>query len=318
MGGGNWTKQKFQSYTLKKSMTLDSQTNRVIGNYSAQEMFKSRDLHPDLNPYEKIRECRETEEHPNVLPVILALDVTGSMGDGCVEVAKSLGTMMGSIYDKFSNERVTVQIMVMGIGDLKYDYSPLQVSQFESDIRIAEQLDLIYFEGGGGGNGFESYTAAWYYALNRCQIDCLNRGQKGIIITMGDEGMNPYLPEHELIKAIGIPEKVKDSDMNTEELYPRVIQSFDVYHFAIDSPLTSYRSYELNIASSFGNLLGERLSILSIEKIPDKIISIISDHIMNFKFRDGNEMNVINTVPTETPEEPDTEPQVWEIPTINF
>lgn len=84
--------------------------------------------------------------------------------------------------------------MIMGIGDLAYDGCPIQVSQFESDIRIAEQLDKIYFEFGGGGNSFESYTAAWYFGSRHTKLDCLNRGKKGIIITMGDEQLNPYLP----------------------------------------------------------------------------------------------------------------------------
>ena len=65
----------------------------------------------------------------------------------------------------------------MGIGDLAYDYAPIQASQFESDIRIAEQLDKIYFEGGGGGNNFESYTAAWYFGVHNCKLDCWNRGE---------------------------------------------------------------------------------------------------------------------------------------------
>lgn len=38
------------------------------------------------------------------------------------------------------------------------ELSPM--SQFESDVRIAEVLDKIYMEHGGRGNAYESYTAA--------------------------------------------------------------------------------------------------------------------------------------------------------------
>lgn len=82
----------------------------------------------------------------------------------------------------------------MGIGDLSYDRFPIQASQFESDIRIAEQLEKVYFEFGGGGNFYESYTAAWYFGARHTKLDCWNRGKKGIIITIGDERLNPYLP----------------------------------------------------------------------------------------------------------------------------
>ena len=77
------------------------------------------------------------------------------MGNTAVEVAKKLNEIMTNLYEEVSD----VQFMIMGIGDLYCDEAPIQASQFESDIRIAEQLDKIYFEGGGGGNGYESYTA---------------------------------------------------------------------------------------------------------------------------------------------------------------
>jgi hypothetical protein len=79
-------------------------------------------------------------------------------------------------------------IMFMAIGDAAYDYSPLQVSQFEADIRIAQQLQDIYLEGKGGGNDTESYDLAWYFAANHTSIDSFEkRGKKGYLVTVGDE-----------------------------------------------------------------------------------------------------------------------------------
>lgn len=53
-----------------------------------------------LDPKNVIRECCDTEEHPNTIPVILALDVTGSMGQAAVEVAKKLNVIMTKLnYD---------------------------------------------------------------------------------------------------------------------------------------------------------------------------------------------------------------------------
>ena len=162
MGSGVWTTSSYASYSTSIGRSVvDDPVKGVVtlsSNYTAQDLFTSSKLQPELNPRGVIRECLDTEEHPNTVPVILALDVTGSMGSAAAEVAKKLNEVMTKLYENVTD----VEFMIMGIGDLAYDCAPLQISQFESDVRIAEQLDKIYFEGGGGGNRYESYTGAWY------------------------------------------------------------------------------------------------------------------------------------------------------------
>ena len=238
MGGGSWTVDTFTSYsTVTKGAKLNSR-GVLDTSMSNQEMFKARKVDKALNPYNVMRECRDSEEHPETTPVILALDVTGSMGDAAVEVAKKLNVIMTKLYDKVKD----VEFMIMGIGDLYCDEGSIQISQFESDIRIAEQLDKIWFEFGGGGNLSESYTAAWYMGSRHCDLDCWKRGKKGIIITMGDEALNPYLPKRQLARVTG--DNV-ESDIETEALYNDVIEKFDVYHLAIKEAGNCYNMYRL-------------------------------------------------------------------------
>lgn len=212
MGGGSWTRDNFTSYVTTAKCAMVDDFGVVRGLNSVQDNFKSRCLVAELNPKNVVRECVDSAEHPNTKPVILALDVTGSMGSAAMEVAKQINVVMTSLYEKMTD----VEFMIMGIGDLAYDNAPIQASQFESDIRIAEQLDKIYFEGGGGGNSYESYTAAWYFGLNHTKLDCWNRGQKGVIITMGDEPLNPYLPKNTLSVATG--DNLQDN-VETAQLY---------------------------------------------------------------------------------------------------
>ena len=148
MGYGSWSNSTYADYSksVGRTVTNINGINYVDGNYSAQELYRSRQLDSVLDPKNVVRECCDSEEHPNTIPVILALDVTGSMGNTAVEVAKKLNEIMTNLYEEVSD----VQFMIMGIGDLYCDAAPIQASQFESDIRIAEQLDKIYFEGGGG------------------------------------------------------------------------------------------------------------------------------------------------------------------------
>ena len=84
-----------------------------------------------------MRECCDSEEHPNTIPVILGLDVTGSMGEAAVKTAQALNEIMTTLYSEVND----IEFCTMGIGDLFYDHSPIQISQFESDVRIVEQLE---------------------------------------------------------------------------------------------------------------------------------------------------------------------------------
>lgn len=272
MGGGAWTSASYSTYTKStRGISLDDFVNI---NYSAQEMYTSRRLAPELNPHNVMRECCDTEEHPKTLPIILALDVTGSMGDASVKVAKKLNEIMTELYAD-SNIK-DIEFCIMGIGDLAYDSAPIQISQFESDIRIAEQLDKIYFEAGGGGNKYESYTAAWYMGVNHAKLDCWKRGQKGIIITLGDEGPNPYLPKRGLSEATG--DKLQ-GDVETKELYNDTIQKYDIYHIAVNDPSSSYTYHQRyhNIDKQWEELLGDHYMVSTLDNLAQTIVEIIKN-----------------------------------------
>lgn len=274
MGWGSWTRDSFTNYvTTTKCMNvaIDATTGdaTIACSCSAQDMFTARELEPMLNPKGVIRECFDTEEHPNTVPVILALDVTGSMGEAAVEVAKKLNVVMTKLYDQISD----VEFMIMGIGDLSYDKYPIQASQFESDIRIMEQLDKVYFEFGGGGNSFESYTAAWYFGSRHTKLDCWNRGKKGIIITMGDERLNPYLPiQGRNCSFEGVIGDTLQDNVETKDLYHEASEKFDIYHLDVNH---GWR-FDDGIAGSFKEYLDDKhFRQVNLDNIADEIVDII-------------------------------------------
>lgn len=269
MGGGSWTRSAFRSYSIKSNRDVDSD-----GYSSTQNMFTKHYLDESLDIKDKIRECCDTDEHPNTIPVILALDVTGSMGDACKRVAQSLNVIMTDLYSKFKD----IEFMVMAIGDLAYDSAPIQASQFESDIRIAEHTDKVWFEAGGGGNQFESYTAAWFVGVNCCKLDCWQRGRKGIIITLGDEPLNPYLPWKELKETIGGQFNF-DRDILTNDLYNQVSELYDVYHIAVDDRETAYSSYATMNYNTWGKLLGDKFKVSTLKSLPQTIVACISNSV---------------------------------------
>lgn len=294
MGTGSWTSKAFADYTVSTKCVANVDDFVKSRGISTQDVFKVDTLSKSLNPYRIMRECRDNDEHPNTLPVILALDVTGSMGSSAVAVAKQLGKIMESIY---SDSAVTdVEFCMMAIGDLAYDESPIQMGQFESDIRIAEQLDAIYFEGHGGGNNYESYTAAWYMGLNHCDLDCWKRGRKGIIITLGDELPNPYLPKNGRLNGLATAtgDKLQDN-IETKELLPQVREKFDVYHISVNDPNSSYEYNNRTgkVDTQWQELLGKDCYfVCGLNDLGKTISSIVIGNIFpSIRVNDSNEIS---------------------------
>lgn len=285
MGNGTWTTSSYSAYTTS-SRGLSADEFAVSNDFTAQTMYTARRLASELNPKDVMRECCDSDEHPYTLPVILALDVTGSMGGAAMKVAQKLNEIMTNLYNDESIK--DIEFCVMGIGDLAYDDAPVQISQFESDIRIAEQLDKVYFEAGGGGNKYESYSAAWYMGLLHCSLDCWNRGRKGIIITMGDELPNPYLPKERIASITG--DKVQD-DIETTELLKEVKEKYDVYHIAVNDSETSYKMYQswYDEDSKWRELLGENYYVATLNDLATVIVNIIKNRETS-TINSGNEV----------------------------
>lgn len=274
MGGGTWTACAYDTYT--KATYNVSADSISTANFTTQNFYRSRSLADILNAKGKIRECLDSDEHPNSYPIILALDVTGSMGSAATEAGKKLGEIMTSIYE---NEAIIdPEFCVMAIGDLAYDNAPIQMSQFESDIRIAEQLDKVYFEGGGGTNQYESYTMAWYMGLRHAKLDCWERNAKGLIITLGDEQINPYLPKDGIQNYAG---DTIQANVETNDLYKEVCEKYDVYHISVNDSRSSYRwnNQQDAVDKSWISVIGEtHYHVSTLEDLADTIISIIFEH----------------------------------------
>lgn len=269
MGSGYWTRESFVTYNTSRGRTVNA-SGHLDKKLTDQQIYTQRSLHEKLNPLNVMRECCDSEEHPASIPVILALDVTGSMGPAAAEVARKLNEVMTRLYDEVKD----VEFMVMGIGDLAYDKAPIQISQFESDIRIAEQLDYVWLEHGGGSNPFESYTAAWYMGLYHTKLDCWKRGKRGLIITMGDEPLNPHLPYEPLAKATG---DQLNKDVDTKALYKEVIGRYDLYHLHVVHRNPDFYGERVN--RSFGEQLPQgHLKSVTVDTITEAIVSIVKAH----------------------------------------
>ena len=272
MGHGNWRDNDFREYSRRAGRRIRRDGTVDLSGYrNVRDMYQEKGLCRDLDPRGVMRECCETPEHPDTLPVILALDVTGSMGRAAMEVAGKLGEVMREVLG-FGKD---IEFMIMGIGDLDYDRAPIQISQFESDIRIAGQLDKIYFEGGGGGNRWESYTGAWYMAARHTVLDCWKSGRRGLLITMGDEPLNPVLPGKILGEVTG---DSLQGDVRTDRLYREVLQKYAVYHINVEHGHSE--TFRRAAMDAWSRILDRRhLMECSVEGISQAIVRIILDEL---------------------------------------
>ena len=220
MGHGNY------SHAAHAALVADR------ANSSRTEVFRQSSCHPMMNPRGlKMRESRDSADHPNSLGVVFALDVTGSMGDiPQILATRELPTFMSLLS---ACGIADPQLLFMAIGDATSDQAPLQVGQFESTAQLMDQwLTWSYLEGGGGGSGEESYELAFYMAAQHTDMDCwVKRRKKGYLFITGDELPYPSISYHQIGTLVG---DNLDEDIRIEEAIAAAAETYHVFFLVPD------------------------------------------------------------------------------------
>ncbi|MGB6153562.1 MAG: hypothetical protein WBG48_16395 [Pricia sp.] len=231
---------------------------------------RERKAHEAMNPNGiSFREARDSEVHPNSVPIILGLDVTGSMGHIPHDLVKDgLPKLMGGIIE---NGVPDAALLFLGIGDHECDGYPLQVGQFESgDKELDMWLTRTYIESGGGGNGGESYLLAWYFAAFHTKTDAFEkRNQKGLLFTVGDE------PNLKILSGSAIKEIMGSGQQSYTdlELLAEARKRYEVYHINL-----LHSGIAEAADSGWKEVLGENcISVKDYKTVPDVIKSIICE-----------------------------------------
>lgn len=214
---------------LCRSASLGYHTKSVNEIFTQQ---KERRIHDSMSPRNvDKRECRDSETHPNSIPIVLTLDLTGSMGSIPHELIKDgLPTLMGTLTQ---NGVPDASLLFLGVGDHECDKAPLQVGQFESgDKELDMWLTRTWIEGNGGGNAGESYLLAWYFAANHIVTDAFEkRNKKGFLFTIGDEACLKSLPKSAIKEIMG--DTARGQSVTDKELLAAAQEMYNVYHLHI-------------------------------------------------------------------------------------
>ena len=230
---------------------------------SMEEIFTQKTMDPKMNPKGAIRECCETEEHPDTLPIIIGLDVTGSMGHVPAHLIKN---DFPEVMKKILEEGVPCpQLCFVAYGDHLCDDFPLQIGQFEASDELMEKwLTSIYLEGGGGGNGGERTTLVYYFAARHTSCDAITkRGKKGLLITIGDEPNHPNYAKNDMNNIFGGAEK----DLTSGEIITEARKNWEIYHINI----LDWVGSTAPVKNCWNELLGDHF--ISVEDNTDANIS---------------------------------------------
>jgi hypothetical protein len=235
---------------------------------SADAIF-SKSLKDSMNPAkfkDGMRECRDSDDHPYSVPIMVFLDVTGSMGS----IPEKL------IKDKFPDLMETLiknnvedaQVCFGAIGDHISDKVPLQCGQFEQDtVKLLDSLQDVFIEKGGGGQYMESYPLAWYTAAYHTSTDSFEkRGLKGFLFTIGDENFHKKYDGKTICNIMGIGEA---EEKTAQQLYDAACEKYHVFHIHVNDG--SYTMKQLG--TGWEDLLKERLLIL---KHSDNVAELIA------------------------------------------
>lgn len=259
MGRGSYTAADWNK--LRNSRNLNNAASET-------EIFRKTSCDQRFDPkFIQTREARDSDDHPESLPIILGLDVTGSMGYLAKKVAQeSLNETMMKLYS--TNAVKDPALMFAAYGDID-DASPLQVTQFESDIRIAEQLLDLWLENAGSGRVVPNLL--WYFAAKHTSLDNYEkRKKKGFIFTVGD--VADCRKEGEIGNLPALYHRVfgETVNMSVNEIVKEAGKKFEIFHLFLDNGFGK--------AKNIVNLLPGHTMVIrtdEIDAIPEIIISAI-------------------------------------------
>ena len=183
MGNSRWSGDDYTTYAQTTNYRTASR-EQVFTQRSVNEKLDPRNVKVGKGPRvgQQLRESMISEENPNPTPIILGLDVTGSMGAVAHQIAvDELPKLMTEIHS--TGVVSDPHVMFMGIDDVfAQGHGALQTSYFEPDLRIVERffdrVEEVGCEARWGAAGQRrAADRVWRrHAIKRIEISLVTRG----------------------------------------------------------------------------------------------------------------------------------------------
>ncbi len=217
----------------------------------AEEVFPQRSCHPLMAPRGAIRECRDSDDHPESRGIVFAFDVSGSMGDLPRRLAtETLPAFMSVLLDGGVKDPA---VCFVAVGHAGVDRAPLQVGQFESSAALIDQwLTRLWLEGGGAGR-HEAYELAMWFAARHVRLDSVEkRGQRGFLFLTGDVAPNPAISRVQVERVLG---DALEADLPIRDAIEELQRTFEPFFLVAPGVAR-------DIERAWRDLLGDRVVVL--------------------------------------------------------
>jgi hypothetical protein len=187
-------------------------------------------IHPNLDPkrikgkpFHKL-ESRDNPDHPNSNAVVVTFDVTGSNIENARIVQSKLPTLMGLLGKYLPDPQVCIAANddILAVGQ-----NSVQISEFESDIRIDESIRNLLLTGQGGGNDGESYDLMLYGIARKTVLDCYEKRKRlGYCFIYADEPMRLKIFRNDILTIYG--ERI-EADIPLAQIVKELQQQYNVW-----------------------------------------------------------------------------------------
>lgn len=289
MGGGSYSYIDAHTRSAARTVAYSHLSEAA----ARKQAFTQKHIDSEMIINGKVRESRDSEEHPNSFPIIIALDTTGSMGHIPMDLIKgSFPEIMKSIIEAGVPDP---QVCFVGVGDCYFDNAPIQCGQFESSDELMEKwFQKVYLEEGGGNNPGESYNLAWYFASRHTVTDSWEkRHKKGVLITIGDEPCLAEIPQSNIVGLFG---DGAQSGILSSALIEEASEKWELYHVHMgDIP------FYTSTINKWRELIGnDRLVVLP--RTNYNLVPTVSSIILNVYNGSTNVSTANDVNAAETPE----------------
>ncbi len=170
-------------------------------------------------PNQKIIDPQKHIETSSQNPLIIAVDVTGSMADWPFEIFDRLPLL----FNTLSQYREDLAVSFAAIGDVAVDRWPLQVTTFASGFDLEQLLGSLYGEG-GGGDAPESYGLFAHWVNTHVKIPATQ--EPPFLIVFGDVNMHPTIPKNFILSQLG--DRVA-KDIDAIQAWKKVSQKWNTW-----------------------------------------------------------------------------------------
>ena len=154
-------------------------------------------------------------------PLVIACDVTGSMGEWPAVIFSKL-PYLDLEGKEYLGENMGISFAAVGDNRASDKY-PLQVRPFVSGKELETELKKLVIEGGGGGGMKEGYDLAAYYYAHCVKM---KKAIRPIFIFIGDEGLYDTLSKEDINEWTN---ESAERRVEVDQIFAELKKKFSVY-----------------------------------------------------------------------------------------